>query len=250
MVVIALGLRALLRRRASAPRHALPAQWREVLARLPHRSLLDAELRARFESRVEQFLREKHFVGCGGFEITDEVRTLIAGLACLLVLRPHAKTFPELHSVLVYPGAFLVPQSEPDEDGLVSDEPVEQVGESWSGERVVLSWEDVQAALAGDEVNVVTHEFAHQLDDETPAMEGAPALADYARWSDIMQREFERLQRHRRPPVLDPYGAENPAEFFAVVTEAYFQRGALLKKHHAELYELLRGYYLLDTAAL
>jgi len=249
VIALVLVLRWLLRRPAP-PAYPVPLQWRDVLRRLPHRALLDAELCHRHEQRVEQFLREKRFVGCNGFEVTDEVRTLIAGLACLLILRPGARVFPELHSVLVYPEAFLVPQAEPDEFGLVSDQPVEQIGESWSAERVILSWSDVEAALAGDEVNVVAHEFAHQLDDETPAMEGAPALTDYRRWSEIMQREFERLQRHRRPPVLDPYGAENPAEFFAVVTEAYFQRGAELKRHHAELYELLRGYYLLDTTAL
>lgn len=249
-VALAAGLRWLLRRRPPRPRFPLPPDWHETLRRIPQTALLDAPLRARHESSVAEFLQTKRFIGCNNLAITDEVRTLIAGFACLLILRPGARVFPALQSVLVYPEAFLVPQTEPDEFGLVSDEPVEQIGESWSEERVVLSWADVEAALAGDEVNVVAHEFAHQLDDETPATEGAPALRDYSRWAEVMQREFERLQRHRRPPVLDPYGAENPAEFFAVVTETYFQRGAALKKHHAELYELLRGYYLLDTAAL
>jgi MtfA peptidase len=237
--------------RPALPDQPLPAGWPQILsARLPHLALLDATQRPLYAQRVEEFLRRKRFIGCNGFQITDEVRVLIAGLACLLVLRPEARVFPLLRSVLVYPEAFLVPQTEPDEFGLVSDEPHEQVGESWSEERVILSWADVEAALAGDEVNVVAHEFAHQLDDETPAMEGAPALQDYERWSAIMQQEFERLRRHRRPPVLDPYGAESPAEFFAVVTEAFFQRGALLQKHHAELYALLREYYRLDTARL
>lgn len=251
IIAVALVLRLMFGRRAPRPQFALPARWRETLrAQLPHYPLLGPELRVRFELCVEQFLREKHFIGCRGFAVSDEARTLIAGMACLLVLRPQAGVYPQLRSVLVYADSFLVPQTEPDELGLVDDEPVEQVGESWSEERVILSWQDVEMALAGDEVNVVAHEFAHQLDDETPAMEGAPALQDYERWSAVMQKEFERLRRHRRPPVLDPYGAESPAEFFAVTTEAYFQRGAALKKHHAELYELLRGYYLLDTAAL
>ncbi|MFP5307732.1 MAG: zinc-dependent peptidase, partial [Gammaproteobacteria bacterium] len=78
--------------------------------------------------------------------------------------------------------------------------------------------------------------------------EGAPLLSDYTRWSEVMTREFERLQRHRRPPVLDPYGAESPGEFFGVVTEAFFQRGPELRRHHAELYALLREYYRLDPA--
>lgn len=228
----------------------LPEDWRARLPAIPHRALLDAVQRERYEACVETFLRDKRFIGCAGLDVSDDMRIAVAALACLLILRPSTRVFPALRSVLLYPEAFLVPQTEPDEDGLVSDDPVEHIGESWSAERVILSWADVEAALAGDEVNVVVHEFAHQLDDESPEVEGAPLLHDYGRWSAVMQREYERLQRHRRPPVLDPYGAENPAEFFAVVTEAYFQRGAELRRHHAELYELLRAYYGLDTAAL
>ncbi len=172
------------------------------------------------------------------------MRESVAQLACLLILRDNAAVFPRLRSILLYPSAFLVPQHEPDELGLVSDEPVEQIGESWEGDRVVLSWADVESALNGDAVNVVAHEFAHQLDIGA----GFPAGVDPARWAPVMQREFERLQRHRRPPVLDPYGAEGPEEFFAVATEAFFQRGAALKEHHADLYELLREFYRLETA--
>ena len=237
----------LLLRRPPPRAQPLPAQWRETLQCIPHLAVLPSPTRALLEKQVEQFLSRKRFIGCNGLIITDEMRSTIAGLACLLLLRPGARVFPGLHSVLVYPDTFLVPQTEPDEFGLVSDEPVEHIGESWSGERVLLSWRDVEAALRGDEVNVVVHEFAHQLDDETPDSVGTPVLKDYRRWSTVMQREFERLRRHRRPPVLDPYGAENEAEFFAVVTEAYFQRGAELQRHHAELYALLRDYYGIET---
>lgn len=230
----------------------LPEGWREALyAQIPQAAWVPQSLRALYESRVEQFLQRKRFVACGGLgRISDAQRLAVAGYAGLLLLRPDAQVFPALRSVLLYPDAFLVPQTEPDEDGLVPDEPEERLGESWSGERVVLSWADVEAALQGDEVNVVVHEFAHQLDDEAPGSEGAPRLRDYARWSEVMQREYERLQRHRRPPVLDPYGAESPGEFFGVVTEAFFQRPAELRRHHAELYGLLADYYRLDPAGV
>lgn len=228
----------------------LPVAWREGLRRIPQAAALSDAQWPGYEQRVERFLSEKGFVGCNGLEVTDEVRTSIAGLACLLVLRPGSKLYPELRKVLVYPDAFLVPQEEPDEFGLVDDEPQERVGESWGGDRVILSWADVQAALQGDEVNVVAHEFAHQLDDQTPDIAGAPALRDYARWQEVMRREYERLRRHRRPPVLDAYGAESPEEFFGVVTEAYFQRGAELQKHHPELYALLRDYYGIETTGI
>ena len=253
LIVVALAAAValpLLLRRPAAAAQPLPNGWREQLQRLPHVAVLDAAQRQLLEQQAAEFLRSKRFIGCNGLIITDRVRSVIAGLACLLLLRPGARVFPGLASVLVYPDTFLVPQTEPDEFGLVSDEPVEHVGESWSGDRVLLSWRDVEAALQGDEVNVVVHEFAHQLDDETPDSAGAPVLKDYRRWSAVMQREFERLRRQRRPPVLDPYGAESEAEFFAVVTEAYFQRGAELQRHHAELYALLRDYYGIDTGAV
>lgn len=241
---------ALRKWRRREPLPALPADWRVVMqARVPHLVWLDDAQRARHAEAVQALLSRVRFVGCGGYTVTDEARIVIAALAALLVLRPGVPVFPQLRSVLVYPQAFRVPQTEPDELGLVSDEPVEQIGESWSLERVVLSWADVEAALAGDAVNVVVHEFAHQLDDETPEAEGAPVLTDYSRWAEVMTHEFERLRRHRRPPVLDPYGAESPGEFFGVVTEAFFQRPLALRRHHAELYALLADYYRLDPAA-
>ena len=243
-------LRAL-SRRASAQTPKSPARAdadveAELLALLPVLAQLPAELRRRHGERVRAFLANKRFIGCDDLEVTDEMKLVVAGLACLLVLRRDAELFPAVKAVLLYPAAFLVPVNEPDEFGLVDDEPQERIGESWHGDRVILSWQDVQAALAGDGVNVVVHEFAHQLDDESP-FEGAPHLPNYERWSHVMQREFARLQRHRRPPVLDPYGAESPAEFFGVATEAFIQRGADLARHHAELYELLRDYYGYET---
>ncbi|MDB5968586.1 MAG: hypothetical protein JWQ90_1036 [Hydrocarboniphaga sp.] len=237
------------RRKAAEP--APPADLLEPLLRLlPVLAQLPDELRERHAQRAAQFLAGKRFVGCDGLQVEDDMRIAVAGFACLLVLQPDALRgglFPAVKKILLYPDAFLVPVTEPDEFGLVDDEPQERIGESWQGDRVVLSWRDVQAALAGDEVNVVVHEFAHQLDDESLTAEGAPNLPDYARWAGVMQQEFERLRRQRRPRLLDPYGAESPAEFFGVVTEAFIQRGAELAQHHPKLYELLRDTFGYDT---
>jgi Mlc titration factor MtfA (ptsG expression regulator) len=247
-IALALLLRWMFRPRQPRIIAAEPDGWRERIDNIvPQSALVPATLRDRYLEAAGRFLREKRFVGCEGIEVTDDMRIAVAGLACLLVLRDGAKLFPLVHTVLLYPDRFYVRHEEPDEFGLVSDEPVEQIGESWEGDRVILSWADVQAALDGDEVNVVLHEFAHQLDDENPETEGAPAMRDYAHWSEVMDREFKRLQRHRRPPVLDPYGAESPGEFFGVVTEAFFQRGPALARHHPELYALLCDYYGLET---
>lgn len=236
------------RRRQRAVLEPLPDAARELMQRrLPWLRRLDAPQRALHERRVQEFLHDIRIRGCNGLEVTEEMRVLIAGMACLLLLRPEALTFRGLKSVLVYPTAFWVRHHEPDELGLVDDEPHLQVGESWGGERVILSWDDIEAALAGDPVNVLVHEFAHQLDDENPGAPGAPRLADYTRWSKVMLAEFDRLQR-RRSPVLDDYGLEGPTEFFAVATEAYFQSGSELARAHPKLYALLRDYYRIDTA--
>jgi Mlc titration factor MtfA (ptsG expression regulator) len=231
-------------RRKPAP---LPERLRALLAaRLPHWDRLTPELRARFEPRVVEFLDRKKFYGCNDFAVTEEMRVLIAGMACLLILRPDARVYPNLRSVLLYPTAFWVRHEEPDEVGVVYEDEVLQVGESQDWGRVILSWEDVEAALDGDPVNVPAHEFAHQLNDESPH-EGAPLLADYTRWSQVMGAAYQELCE-RGSPVLDDYGSEGPAEFFSVATEAYFQSGRALKRNHRELYELLREYYLIETA--
>lgn len=231
-----------------------PPEWRTLLReRLPLLTLLTPEQRRLHEKRTQEFLHDVRFIGCNGLTVTDEMRVLIAGMACLLILRPEAHVFRGLQSVLLYPAAFWVRHEEPDELGLVDDEPQLRLGESWGGERVVLSWEDVEAALAGDPVNVLVHEFAHQLDDENPGAPGAPKLAPQsslvAQWSTVMRAEYERLQQ-QSSRVLDDYGLEGPQEFFAVATEAFFQSGAELQREHPKLYVLLRDYYLIDTAKL
>ena len=205
--------------------------------------------RARWQQQVERFLSEKTFIACAGLQLDDAQRRTIAGMACLLCLQAGAEQqplFPEVREVLLYPDAFLVPPLHQaiSEDGLelVDDGPDERIGEHGPGQ-VVLSWADVLAAFDGDAVNVVIHEFAHALDGENPETEGAPPMADYREWSAAMGAEFKRLQRHRRPPVLDPYGAQSPAEFWCVVAEAFFQQPAALAQHHAGLFRLLASYF-------
>jgi len=225
----------------------LPEPQRALLAtRLPQWPRLTPELRARFEARVVEFLARKRFYGCNDLVVTEEMRVLIAGIACLLILRPEARVYRGLRSVLLYPTAFWVRHEEPDDLGLVYEEDVLQLGESQEWGRVVLSWEDCEAALEGDPVNVPAHEFAHQLNEESPH-EGAPLLADYTRWSQVMTAAYEELCE-RGSQVLDDYGTEGPGEFFAVATEAYFQSGRELRRHHRALYDLLRDYFLLETA--
>lgn len=245
-------------RREQAARLAapLPAVDRDLLRqRIAQSTWLDEAQSERWFRQVQRFRHGKRWLPCGGHELSEEQCLLIAGLACLLRLQPEAERqplFPAVREILIYPEAFRVPPpSEPiSDDGLelVDDQPDERIGEQGPGQ-VVLSWADVEAALAGDPVNVVIHEFAHALDEENPAAEGAPPMPPElaADWAEVMAAEYARLQRHRRPPVLDKYGAQSPGEFFGVVSEAYFQQPELLRQHHPALHQVLARYLGLST---
>jgi Mlc titration factor MtfA (ptsG expression regulator) len=215
---------------------------------------MPAPLRQQLERLVKQFLHQKRFVGCAGLELTEEMRVTIAAQACLLLLNRPSRVYPGLHTVLVYPGAFLVPRREQDAAGVVTEIRQDLLGESWGDGRVVLSWEHVRRAGLEPEGthNVVLHEFAHQLDSESGSNNGAPWLGSperYRSWSETLSRDFELLRRDAwfgYRDVLDPYGATNPAEFFAVATESFFEQPHALASRHPALYAEFQAYYRVD----
>jgi Mlc titration factor MtfA (ptsG expression regulator) len=219
---------------------------------------MDGAERARIERLVRRFLHEKTFVGCAGLEITDEMRLTIAGQACLLLLGARGEAvYPTLNAVLVYPGAFLVPRRQVDAAGVVTEERQDLLGESWGDGRVILSWDHVRRAgmEAPPSHNVVLHEFAHQLDSESGTTNGAPYLGSaerYRSWSEVLARDFAALRHDAwfgQEGVLDHYGATNPAEFFAVATEAFFEQPHRLAARHPALYEEFLKYYRVDPRA-
>ncbi|MFC5480858.1 zinc-dependent peptidase [Massilia suwonensis] len=216
---------------------------------------MDAAQRTRLERLVRRFLHEKTFVGCAGLEITEEMRLTIAGQACLLLLGARGEAvYPTLNAVLVYPGAFLVPRRQVDAAGVVTEERQDLLGESWGDGRVILSWDHVRRAgmEAPPSHNVVLHEFAHQLDSESGTTNGAPYLGSaerYRSWSEVLSRDFAALRHDAwfgHEDVLDHYGATNPAEFFAVATEAFYEQPHRLASRHPALYEEFLKYYRVD----
>jgi len=227
-----------------------------VKHRMPAYSLLPDGIKAQLHGRINQFLAGKSFVGCNGLEISDEIRLVIAANACLLVLNRSGEIFPGFTTILVYPDTFIVNQVT--HDGLVETRgPSSRLGESWRRGPVVLSWADVVAGSANpdDGHNVVLHEFAHKLDEENALMDGLPVLRDrrqYADWARVLSQEFEafreRVRRHRNR-VIDEYGALSAAEFFAVITEAFFEKPLQMRDQLPELYSQLQDYYGLDPAA-
>ncbi len=250
------GLRERRRRRLRAT--PFPDAWRAIVEqRFPLFRRLVPEDQAELLGHIQVFLDEKKFEGCGGLEITDEIRVTIAAQACLLLLHREPHYYPRLVSILVYPQPYVAQSRERLPGGIVVETPSGRLGESWVDDVVVLAWDAVRAGAsdANDGHNVVLHEFAHQLDQEDGTSNGAPILehrTQYVAWARILGDEFTALRdaaERGRHTDIDPYGATNPAEFFAVVTEAFFERPDALRRRHPELYEELRTFYRQDPAA-
>ena len=221
---------------------------------LPIYPRLSVDERKRLQGHIQVFLAEKQFIGCAGLHVTEEMQVAIASVACLLLLNERRTYFSKLRSVLIYPTTYLVEETAITGNYVVEERRVARLGESWTHDQVVLSWEQVQRDAQNwrDGRNVVLHEFAHQLDQEDGSAEGVPYLpqrSDYQGWAEVMNVEYQQLCRdvaRGARTVLDSYGATNPAEFFAVATETFFEKPQALSKHHSVLYTQLKSYYHLD----
>jgi Mlc titration factor MtfA (ptsG expression regulator) len=211
-------------------------------------------LRLQLRKLIKQFLHQVHFDGAAGLEITDEIRVTIAAEACMLLLNRPSGVFPRLRYIIVYPTSFIVDHAQIDESGVAAQHPRGLLGESWQNGKVILAWDSVLHGARNflDGRNVVLHEFAHQLDSETGSTNGAPLLfgpSAYRVWAEVLSDEFADLQsrtRRGKRSLMDDYGATNPAEFFAVATETFFEKPRQMAEHHEELFETLLAYYRID----
>ena len=234
-----------------------PQPWRDVLKRnVPLYERLSADQRRRLEAKIQRFLLNLSFEGCGGLVVDDEIRVTIAGQACLLSLGRDEPLFPRLRSILVYPSTYRSSGARVTEGGVIEEGEQSRLGESWHLGYVVLAWDAVLhgASDVGDGHNVVLHEFAHQLDQEDGVADGVPLFDHplrYGQWARILERDFEKLvarSSRGRNTVLDAYGATNKAEFFAVATETFFEKPHALRRRYPELFELLREFYGVEPA--
>ncbi|MCI0400083.1 MAG: zinc-dependent peptidase [Gammaproteobacteria bacterium] len=244
-------------RRKRLRERLFPKPWKRILEkRLPLYYRLPDELKIQLHGHIQVFLAEKTFHGCGGLEITDEIKITIAAEACVLILNRKTDYYPGLNSILVYPAEFIVRGVHHDGAGVYTDEEQILSGESWGEGKVVLSWDDARRRSSSVSFgeNVVLHEFAHQLDQQDGRANGVPILdrrADYPRWTRVFTNGFEGLRAQvdrGEGSCINEYGAESPAEFFATATEAFFEKSEQLKQEHGELYEELRNYYKVDPA--
>lgn len=234
-----------------------PLAWKDILREgcgfypsLPEKDLEE------LHGHIQVFLAEKVFEGCGGQEITDRLRVLVAAYACLLLLHRSNRCYPLLGTALIYPSSFAAPISYVDAHGVVTEVFEERMGESWDIGTIVLA-ADCLEGLGTDRgagLNVILHEFAHQVDFEEGISAGVPLLQleqDCRDWDALWRSEYRRRRaqrRRKRPQVLDPYGRQSVAEFFAVATESFFERPVRLKAHHPRLYGELQAVYRQDPA--
>lgn len=244
-------------RRQRIVRRPFPAAWRDILRRqVPLVRELPAAEQLLLKKRIQVMLAGVPFIGCAGLEVSDEMRVTIAAQAAFLLLG-RGGSFGNLREVLVYPGHFVVPRSEVGAGGLVHEARDVLAGQSWQRGQVIVAWDAVRdgAADPHDGSNVVMHEFAHQLDQDTGAANGAPYVGRGAvqqTWARVMNLEFDALRARlarAEPGLIGPYAATSPAEFFAVTTEMFFEKPAALAAERPELYEQLRRCYRLDPAS-
>ena len=227
-----------------------PGEWSAILNNnLPPYKKLSHDLQQQLHDYIRIFIAEKSFEGCGGLTLTDEIRVTIAAQASILLLNRDCDCYPKLYTVLVYPSTYVA-GTRNRFNAHPSDTSV-RLGESWNHGAVVLAWDSVKRGAINfrDGHNVTMHEFAHQLDQEDGRADGAPILemrSAYSAWSQVFTKEYELLQhkaKKGRKSVMHKYGATNPAEFFAVATETFFEKPLQLKKKRPELYHELQGFY-------
>ncbi len=246
-------------RRNRIKKQPFPMEWLAIIEqhvpiyrKLP---LLDKE---ELKQHILVFMAEKHFFGCGGLTLTDEIKVTIAAQACILLLHRETDYYPGLNSILVYPAAYIAKETRHLAGGVVEEGYDIRLGESWRHGAVVLSWDDVRRSSADihDGHNVVFHEFAHQLDSSEGRGDSSEVLqhqSTFIPWARVLGQNFQKLQQelsNNRSTLLGSYAGKDPAEFFAVATEYFFERPKDLLKAYPDLYRELSKFYHQEPASM
>ncbi len=229
--------------------------WSQALAQLPYCHTLDRNAQARLRKLSAMFLRTKTFEGAAGLVPTDLMRVRIAVQACVLILNLDLDYYAGWHAVILYPGDFRVHKEEVDASGVVHRWQEDLSGEAWQQGPVILSW-DTAAAPTDGRSNIVLHEFAHKLDMLNGRADGLPLLPagiSANDWARDFQAAYDALcdkLDHNQPVRIDDYAAENPAEFFAVLSEAFFLNPKIVQADFPRVYRQLASFYRQDPLAV
>jgi Mlc titration factor MtfA (ptsG expression regulator) len=227
------------------------AAWAETLA-LPVFDGLSADEAQRLENLARQLISDKSFTGVAGHDVDAVSATRIAAFAALPVLNLGYDWYKGWKEIVVYPAEFVPEREVMDDFGIVHRVRQPLSGEAWEGGPLVLSWDDVRHSGGGEGYNVVIHEFAHKLDMKNGAVDGLPALHSGMKieeWSTAFNRAYKDFCRRvdkGEETAIDPYASENPAEFFAVLSEAFFEMPDVLREDYPAVYEQLQRYYKQD----
>jgi Mlc titration factor MtfA (ptsG expression regulator) len=243
------------RRRRTLRQHALSdALWTGVVGRLSFLHGLTQQELQRLREWVTLFLRAKRISAAGGLMLTDDMRVTIAAQACMPILNLDLDYYDGWVEIIVYPEEFVPEYEYMDEDGLVHHVREPMSGEAWLGGPVILSWHDASRGHEVDGYNVVIHEFAHKLDMLNGDANGFPPLhAGMSRqaWSAAFGAAYEELRGRvdaGEDTAIDPYAAETPGEFFAVISEAFFETPLVAKESYPDVYAQLSLFYRQDPA--
>lgn len=233
------------------------ALWQETLARLPFLGWLSADERRRLRDLVARFLDEKEFTTAGGLALDDRMRLSIAVQGCLPILNLGLDWYAGWVGIVVYPAEFVIPRSVVDDDGVVHEYDEVASGEAWGGGPLLISWEDVE--MAGEGYNVVIHEFAHKLDMLNGEADGMPPLPpgmSRRAWEETLLDAYDDFcdrvdaaEAAGDETEIDPYAAESPGEFFAVIAECFFESPSLLRGQYPALYAQMASFFRLDPLA-
>ena len=230
--------------------------WQATLAGLPFIRRLGDDDQLRLKALTEAFLAEKEFTSAGGLELSDAICVSIAVQGCLPILNLGLQSYRDWVGLIVYPDEFIIPRTQEDEFGIVHEYDDVASGEAWEGGPLIISWRDAQ--MAGEGYNVVIHEFAHKLDMLNGEADGIPPLPPgLARqeWEDCLHAAYddfcmrvEAAEASHEESLIDPYAAENPGEFFAVLSECFFETPEVLRQLYPALYGLFVRFYQQDPA--
>lgn len=249
------------RRRRKILQIPFPDQWRSILSeRVAHYCYLDEEKKHDLEQLVQVFIAEKNYEGCNGLQITNEIKVVIAGHACLLILNLPHDYYAKVNSILVYPSTVVIPSERSGvftRGPLIARTEMPIAGQAFMHGTVILVWDEVKRDVAHPRGghNVVYHEFAHILDMFDGRADGTPTLPSrdqYRQWAEVCTRVYFDLQQKMekgKKTFLNSYAAVNEAEFFAVATEYFFERPVRMAEKRPQLYEVLMAFYRQDTAA-
>ena len=233
-------------------KNPLPQNIKKILENIEYYKKLPPDLKKIIDFKIQWFLKEKEFYGVG-INITDEIKVNIAFFACLLTIAYKYFCYPNLKYIFVYPNTIILHKRKIEE--IVSNEEILIEGEA-TNDAVIIVWNEAKREIEKNTRNVIVHEFAHELDYANGNIDGIPPLEGnkLTEFSKVMFKEYEKFKEKTlkgrflgKYHLIDKYATTNRAEFFAVMSEYFFIKPEVLKKHFPDIYKELKNFYKIDT---